>query len=189
MSALLNNIQKIPKHYFSLNDIQKVSPLTPASLRVSVSRLASSGALTKLGGKLYTIDPSSINWMKLASELYYPSYVSFESALSYHNILSQQPIHLSLATTKRTKNTTVGNKNIFYHHIQEKLFWGYVREQEAYIADPEKAFLDIAYLSLNGYATFDPEEMNLSLLKKSKITTYLRKFDNKKLSRLITRIL
>ena len=45
--------------------------------------------------------------------------------------------------------------------------------------------LDLAYLSLNGYAKFDIEEMNLELLYKAKLKKYLKKNGYRKLYNLI----
>jgi len=187
MSRLAQEIKKIPKNYFSLNDIKKISFLKEASLKVALHRLVKKGELTKLGNKLYTLDLLEIDYEKLACEIYNPSYVSFASALAYHNILSQKPVHISLATSKRTKHITIENKDIYYHHIQPRLFWGYLKMGEIFLAEAEKAFLDMAYLSLNGQAVFDIKEMNLDLLDKNKLKKYLNKYSNKKLNSLIAK--
>ena len=76
-------------------------------------------------------------------------------------------------------------KNMFYHHIDQRLFWGYQKLENVFLAEPEKAFLDLAYLSLNGYAKFDLEEMNLDLLDKNILKKYLKKFKNKRLEKII----
>jgi len=44
-------------------------------------------------------------------------------------------------------------------------------------------------LSLNGYANFDIEEMNLILLDKKRIKYFLKKFKNKRLDGLIGKVL
>ena len=125
MKTLIQKIKFIPKDYFSLYDLKKISNLKENSLKVTINRLVKSGELIKLGAKLYTTDVSRVDWEKLACEIYQPSYLSFEYALAVHNILSQQPVHLTLATTKRSKTIELSIKNIFYHHLKPKLFWGY----------------------------------------------------------------
>jgi len=186
MTKLAQRIKKIPKGYFSLSDFKKISPLAEASLKVAVARMVKNKELIKLGNKLYCLDITRIDLEKLATQIYYPSYLSFEWALARHNILSQQPMHLTLATPKRSKTICLNNKNIIYHHIKKDLFWGYKNESGILIAEPEKAFLDLAYLSLNGYAKFDTEEMNLKLLDKNKLKEYLKKFKNKKIDKLLS---
>ncbi|MDO9399603.1 MAG: hypothetical protein Q7T79_02885, partial [bacterium] len=109
----------------------------------------------------------------------------FEWALGYYNILSQKPYSLTLATTKRSRKFNILGKMIIFRHIQPKLYWGYIMKDKYLIAEPEKAFLDLAYLSLNGYAKFDIEEMNLNLLDRKKIKIYLKKINSKKLNLLL----
>lgn len=143
-----------------------------------------SGKIIRLTKGIYTLDVSKINWGNFAVEMYSPSYLSFEWVLAKYNILSQKPINLTLAASKRSKKIITPQNIIIYHHLQPKLFWGFVKEENYLIAEPEKAFLDLAYLSLNGYAKFDLEEMNLELLDKVKLREYLRKINYRKLNRL-----
>ena len=188
MEKLIQKINKIPKSYFSLTDIQKISNLKEASLKVTMNRLLKRRELYRVMKGIYALNYSKIDWKQFAVELYNPSYVSFESALSYYNILSQKTFNVVLATIKRSKKIATKNNIIIYHHIKPSLFWGYKMEQDFLIAKPEKAFLDLAYLSLNGYAKFDIEDMNLNKLDKMIIRKYLKKFSNKKLDNLILKI-
>ncbi|MCF7820521.1 MAG: hypothetical protein K9M44_03580 [Candidatus Pacebacteria bacterium] len=185
MSKLLKEINNIPKAYFSLKDLSKISNLEKPSLKVAISRAVKAGEIIKLVNGLYTKNINNISWENLAVNIYSPSYVSFESALNYYNILSQQTVSLTLATNKRKKDINIHNYSIVYRHIKSDLFWGYIRKDDYLIAEPEKAFLDLAYLSLNGYGHFDPKEMDLNLLNKEKVKRYLKNFNNKKLAKLI----
>ncbi|MFH1233525.1 MAG: type IV toxin-antitoxin system AbiEi family antitoxin domain-containing protein [Patescibacteria group bacterium] len=185
MSELKKQIKKINKGYFSFADLRKIIKMDDSSLRVAISRMIKIGEIKKLFKGYYCLDLIDINWEKLAIEIYRPSYLSFEWALGYYNILSQKPYNLILATTKRSRKINVLEKMIIFRHIQPKLYWGYVMKDKYLIAEPEKAFLDLAYLSLNGYAKFDREEMNLNLLNRKKIKVYLRKIKNKKLNSLL----
>lgn len=189
MNTLLEKINKIPKDFFSLKDLQKISQLNKTSLPVLISRAIKSGHLIKLKNGLYAKYNSDISLNQLAMYLYNPSYISFETALGQYNILSQKTSITTLATTKRHKEITSANNIFIYHHIKKDLFWGYKKEDNYLIAEPEKAFLDLAYLSLNGYGHFDIEEMNLKILNKSRLKTYLKKINQPKLTDKISKIL
>lgn len=168
-------------------DLRKISQLEDKSLKVVLSRLVKSGKVTKLGQKFYTLDPQKIELEKFAIQVYTQSYVSFESALARQGILSQQPYQLTLATSERTKTIKTPQLELLYHHLKATLYWGFVQKDGVLIAEPEKALLDLAYLSLNGYAKFDPEEMNLNLLDRNKLKKYLVKFGSKKLKNLFSK--
>lgn len=185
MQKLIDKISKIPRGYFSLMDLRKIAGLKEGTLKVVLSRLVKSGKVQKIGQKFYALDPQKIDLEKLAVQIYGPSYVSFEGALSRQGILSQQTYQLTLATTERTKKLEMPQVDILYHHLKSQLYWGFIQMDGTLIAEPEKAFLDLAYLSLNGYAKFDPEEMDLKLLDKNKLKKYLPKFKSKKLQILL----
>ncbi|MFH1838425.1 MAG: hypothetical protein ABH808_02955 [Candidatus Kuenenbacteria bacterium] len=188
MNDLKKQINKIKKDYFSFADLRKISKMDDNSLRVAVSRMIKIGEIKKLFKGYYCLDLVNVDLEKLAIEIYRPSYLSFEWALGYYNILSQKTYSLTLATTKRSKKIDIAEKNIIFRHIQPKLYWGYILKDKYLIAEPEKAFLDLAYLSLNGYAKFDKKEMNLKLLDRKKITAYLKKINSKKLNLLLTKV-
>lgn len=185
MEKLIEKINRIPKGYFSFADLRKISNLDDSSLRVTMSRLLKSGKITGLVKGVYSADMSKIDLKQFAIENYAPSYLSFEWALGHFDILSQKTYSLTLATTRQTKKTNIPAGVIIYRRLKPGLFWGYKKEADFLIAEPEKALLDLAYLSLNGYAKFDPTEMDLSLLDKKKIKVYLKKINSKKLFSLI----
>ena len=185
MNSLLKKINNIKKSYFNFADLRKISALDDESLRVTVSRMIKSGKIKKLSKGYYCLSGAILDLPKIAVEIYAPSYLSFEWALGQNGILSQKSYSLTLATTKRAKQTSLEETNIIYRHLQSNLFFGYILKDEYLMAEPEKAFLDLAYLSLNGYAKFDTEEMNLELLDKKKTREYLKKFNSKRLEKLI----
>lgn len=185
MGNLARQLNKIKKSYFSFADARKITQLDDASLRVAISRLIKAGEIVGLTRGYYCTDKSSVDWQKMALEIYAPSYLSFEWALGQYDILSQKTYALTLATTKRAKQMELGDTIANYRHMREDLFFGYILQDGYLIAEPEKAFLDLAYLSLNGYAKFDAEEMNLKLLDKNKIKEYLKKFGSMRLNGLI----
>ncbi len=189
MNKLLKQINRIPKQPFTFIDLKKISKLNSDGLKVTISRLVKNGDVIRLSKGLYTSDISKIDWERLAVEIYYPSYLSFEWVLAKYNVLSQKPVNLTLATSLQTKKIETAQKVLFYHHLQSKMFWGYKIKNGYLEANVEKAWLDLAYLSLNGYANFDVEEMNLSILNKKRIKQYLQKIKSKKLSKLIKTVL
>ena len=185
MSKLYQQIQKIPKSFFTINDLRKINSTDDNILKVGLSRLVKAGKLQHLKRGYYALNVNEVDWEQFALESYSPSYLSFEWALGYYNILSQQSYALTLATTKRSKQIDIKEEVFIYHHLQKKHFWGFQQENNLLIAELEKALLDQAYLSLNGRAIFDVEEMNLADIDLKKIKKYLKKFADKRLRKLI----
>lgn len=188
MKELRKQLNKIKKSYFTFFDLRKISKMDDANLRVAVSRLLKRGEIIRLAKGYYAVRENDVEVEKIALEIYAPSYLSFEWALGEYDILSQKSYSLTLATTKRAKQINIQNSNLIYRHINPELFFGYILKDGRLIAEPEKAFLDLAYLSLNGYAKFDAEEMNLELLDKNKIKKYLKKFESERLNKLVEKL-
>lgn len=78
-----------------------------------------------------------------------PAYISLQTALYYHGIISQIPdvvYSVSIARTRRYKNQ-LGVISI--HHMEPEFFFGFevIGENQIKMASAEKALLDIFYLS------------------------------------------
>lgn len=79
------------------------------------------------------------------------TYVSLQSALAFHGMIPENVPETTCVTTERPLNIHSPVGRIRYRHIRQAAFFGY-RQQEsgaqpAYIARPEKALLDLLYLT------------------------------------------
>lgn len=80
----------------------------------------------------------------------FPAYVSLQTALYYHGMISQIPTTIYAVSLGRTSTHKTPIANISMHHIQPSFFFGYeeIENNELLkIATPEKALIDIFYLS------------------------------------------
>jgi predicted transcriptional regulator of viral defense system len=78
----------------------------------------------------------------------FPAYISLQSALYYHGLISQIPDTLYAVSLARTRvfKTLLGNVSV--HHIQADFFFDFVETTDPLIkiATPEKALIDLLYL-------------------------------------------
>jgi len=115
-----------------------------------LSRLSLSGHLVHLRRGLWAfrdrVEP-------LALPVYltdpFPSYVSLQSALYYHDMISQIPAITYVVSIGRTKiyDTPLGVVSV--HHVHPSFFFGFktIGKGVAKMATPEKALIDFLYLS------------------------------------------
>lgn len=80
------------------------------------------------------------------------SYVSLQSALHYYNLIPDYVPVTTCVTTGRPERIKNPTFPILYKHIKPELFFGYseiniAQDQRAFIASPEKALLDLVYLT------------------------------------------
>lgn len=77
----------------------------------------------------------------------FPSYISLQTALFYHGIISQIPHTIYAVSLARTKQFKTSFGNISIHHLHPDFFFGYENIGLIKMATPEKALIDILYLS------------------------------------------
>ena len=144
----IKKLYKIDKRCFSTVDIAKILSIeNQRNLENTVKKLINEGVLTVLEKGKYYLTDNIPNSFEIAQFLYSPSYVSFETALNYHGVLSQFPFEISSATTKKRTIKIVEGKIYSYIKIDKKLFTGYYLENNYLIATKEKALFDQIYLT------------------------------------------
>jgi len=124
-------------------------------VRVQLSRWVSSGRLVRIHKRWYTLrDPFRrirLNRNVIACTIKRGSYVSLQSALAYHGMIPEYVAETTCVTTGRPLSIDSPLGRIGYRHVKRDVFFGYEQEvsgkQEAYIASPEKALLDLFYLT------------------------------------------
>ncbi|MDO8519422.1 MAG: hypothetical protein Q7T11_04600 [Deltaproteobacteria bacterium] len=131
------------KRVFSLRDIAALAGVSrPAAgmALLAAEKRGLVGRATTLWVNL--IDPPPLSELALAFSS--PSYISFESALYHHHVLSQSPRgELTLATRGRSKRLSTPLGSIRFIHVKQSLFFGF---DENRMALPEKAWLDLLYI-------------------------------------------
>lgn len=77
----------------------------------------------------------------------FPSYISLQTALFYHEMISQIPHTVYAVSLARTCQYKTFFGNISIHHIQANFFFGFEIMGQVKLATPEKALVDVLYLT------------------------------------------
>lgn len=145
-----NIINNIGVPVFSTNDIATTLNITTSHASNILNRLVVAGFLAHLSRGLWGII-NIIDPLKLPEYLSapLPSYISLQSALYFHGLISQVPEVIYAVSLARTKVITTTLGCISLHHLQPAFFFGFTIEgKEAIkIATPEKALIDFLYLT------------------------------------------
>jgi len=82
----------------------------------------------------------------------WPAYVSLYSALADSGVVQEIPHVIYAVTAGRTRRCQTPLGAFYFHHLPARLIWGYALRQVGRavfpLAEPEKAWLDLAYLAL-----------------------------------------
>ena len=116
----------------------------------ALRRLASSGLVTPVRKALWALDaepdPLALGEYVTAP---YPSYLSLQTALYQHGMVTQIPSMIYLVSLGRGARieTRLGTYSV--HHVQPELFGGFEVEPKSglKLASSEKALVDVLYLS------------------------------------------
>lgn len=177
---ILKKLNEIDKTYFTINDLKKIININKDSLKVKINRLVKQNVLKRIIRGIYVPYNKAIDFEFFSVNYVIPSYISFEYALSKYGLISEIPYEITLATLKRTKKFKAQDITINYRRIQKRLFFGYKKLDNIFIATKEKAFLDCAYLKLNGkQISIDINKVNIRKLNKKIILDYLKKYTKK----------
>jgi predicted transcriptional regulator of viral defense system len=112
-------------------------------------RLALSSLVIRLARGRWGL-PEYIDTLQLPELLTtpYPSYISLQTALYYHGMISQVPNVIYSVSLAKTQRIHTPLATISIHHIQPDFFCGYhTNDKDIKIATPEKAIIDFLYLS------------------------------------------
>jgi len=109
--------------------------------RVFLHRMAKAGNIRRVMKGVYS---ASDDIFAIASNIYYPSYISFLSASSLYGFTQAIPIVVYVATTRKHQHLETMGYGVEF--VQMKEVWGYRKERrgnaDAFIADVEKLMID-----------------------------------------------
>lgn len=165
----LKKLEELKKDYYTVKDIERILDIPVDNLRKQLTRWVKKGILIRIAKGIYAPYGKEINILKIANQMYYPSYVSFESVLSRYGVLSQVPYTLTFATPKRTKKIVLNGTEAEFTKLSERYYFGYVFEDGVNIASPEKALVDCLYLVSKGKRSLNIDELYLKNIDKKKL--------------------
>lgn len=131
----------------------------PTNVRRQLSRWAKTGRIYQLRRGLYALAPPfqkvKPHPFLVANHVVRGSYVSLQSALAYHGLIPETvPVTTSVTALRPARwDTPLGIYE--YRHVKQELLFGcqlaeVSAKQQAFVATPEKALLDLVHLQPRG---------------------------------------
>jgi predicted transcriptional regulator of viral defense system len=172
----------------------------PGDLGRQLSRWVNSGYLLQLRRSLYALSEQFQKTIPhpflVANRLKRASYVSLHSALEFHGLIPEYVPSVTSVTTGRPEKLVTPLGSFIYRHTKKALFFAYQAtdlgdDQSAFIATPEKALLDLLYLTPG---SDDPDYLrelrlqNVQTLNKDVLTELADRCGSKKLLRAVRKI-
>lgn len=181
---LLNENLKL----FSLHDFQVLFGTDKQTAIKFLSRHKKRGNLSKLRRCLYSLATNPPSLYLSANRIYRPSYISFETALSFYGLIPEVVYSFTSATPKTSQEFVALGNTFIYHSIKKEAFNGYLpQEIEGNIilmAEPEKALADYLYFVSLGKKKFN-NRLFLNNLNQDKLKDYAAFFEHPSMLKLL----
>ena len=173
--------------------------IDPKLVRLQLTRWVNSGRIYQLRRGLYSIAPpyqkTRPHPFLIANHLQRASYVSLQSALAFYSLIPEIVNTTVSVTTGRPERLETPLGLYEFRHIKTDLFFGYqmtdLEGQSALVATPEKALLDLIYLTPGGESPNYLRELrlqNVDLLDLDLLKKQSAVFDTPKMSKSVKNI-
>lgn len=180
----LQSILRSNKTVLTLKDIALLwQDADTEAARVRLNYYVRKGDLYRIRRGLYA-KSKEYNKLELATRVFTPSYVSFETVLSKEGLIFQYQSQVTVASYL-TREVLIGEQVYAYKKLKETVLTnslGIEHNDETSIATKERAFLDTLYI----YTDFHFD--NLGSLDWEKIGLMLPIYENKRMTKIVTRL-
>lgn len=149
-AAALAHLRALRKPVVTTDEAALVLHAERSAATHTLKRLAIAGLLKRIRHGLWATD---LNLDPLLLPEYltapFPSYVSLQSALFFHGMVSQIPNVIYVASLAQTRKVPTSLGTFSIHRVAPTFFGGYeiVKTSGVRLATPEKALLDTLYLA------------------------------------------
>jgi predicted transcriptional regulator of viral defense system len=183
----------------------KVLAADAPGLKTNLHRWQKKGRVIRLRRGVYVLNQEDSrirpSRLFLAKEIYGPSYVSMEYALSVYGLIPEQTAAVTSICTKKTMSFKNKFGSFIYQHIKTSAFAGFEQEKDEaglayFMATPEKALVDFIYLNRNRIKGDYKQVLlqsyrmqNLETLDFEKLHGYASLFENTKLEMILNKLL
>jgi predicted transcriptional regulator of viral defense system len=147
---VLARLQRLEQPVLETGDMAAIIGVGKAHASKMAARLAEAGHLLALRRGVWAfpgrLDPLGLPERLTAPQ---PAYVSLQSALYHHGMISQIPSSVYAVSLARTRRYITPLGVVSVHHVSPDFFFGYesLGERGIRMARPEKALLDVFYLA------------------------------------------
>ncbi len=145
---IIQVMEKMHKAVFTIKDVAKIANKTLGYSSLMLFRLKKRGLILEVEKGKYALKET--NNYAIASNLAYPSYISFLTAFSYYNMITQIPKKIQIVCLKSKKKTSFDGYDLKFIKMKQNRFFGYKREKVSqgfiFIAEIEKAIIDSLFL-------------------------------------------
>lgn len=181
--SLLKTMLRAQNTVFTFKELALRSGITDAGeLRSKIHYYVKTGAIYSIRKGFYAKD-NNYNPLELATKIYTPAYISFETVLAQTGVIFQAYRQIFIASYL-SREIQCDNHDFTFKKIKHAVLtnmMGITQRDHFFIADKERAFLDTIYLNKDYH--FD----NLSSMNWDKCIEMMKLYENKNMEKRVMR--
>jgi len=181
MKKPISAILKSKKTVFTFKDISLLWGMTDRKSAVAgINYYVSTGDLYRIRRGIYAKD-KDYDKVELASRIYTPAYVSFETVLTHAGMIFQYYSQIFVASYL-TREIIIDSQTYVYRKIKDTVLTeaaGVLNQEGTAIATKERAFLDTIYINTDYH--FD----DLGALDWDRVFDILPLYNNKRMAKIV----
>lgn len=167
----IKTLEKFEKPVFTVNDVARIIGADKDYARVYLHRLAAKGVMEAVERNKYALADN--HPYVTASNLVFPSYISFLTALHYYGATTQIPGSIYIASTRSKKSLNLKGYSVEFVKLKKERFFGYTREKFQgkfiFVAEKEKLIVDSLFLPRycpvdETFKALEDKELNIDTL-------------------------
>lgn len=144
----IRTLEAYEKPVFTVNDVSKVIDADKKYARVYLNRLKAKGVVEAVERDKYVL--AGTHPYVAATNLVFPSYMSFLTALYYYGATTQIPRIIYIASTRSKKSLALKGYSLEFVKLKKERFFGYTRQRFQgkfiFVAEKEKLIVDSLFL-------------------------------------------
>jgi predicted transcriptional regulator of viral defense system len=183
---------------FDLSAVMLLTGEKKSNVLNTLARWKKEGRLIALRRGMYTLPGAVVRPTPalVANEIYRPSYLSLEWALSYYGLIPEAVFSCTSVTPRGGRKFSNPLGEFYYRHIKPTVYWGFVQRTMGgftiRIAEPEKALLDYWHLNSGVWTPERLEAMRLQQMETIdavKLHHYSRRWNSPRLERAVETVM
>jgi predicted transcriptional regulator of viral defense system len=202
MNRLTEKFFRAPTGVFTLADVAVSVDGSDFSRHGLIKRAMSAGEILKIRRGLYCLAPEfqkkPISVYGLAQRIYGPSYISMETALSYHGWIPEKVYACTCASFGNSKDFETPLGVFSYKRVPQHTFFHGVERcgdengNVIFMASPAKALVDYLYIHQLNWSRIDEptgslriDEDELACITKEELEALLNNYSNGRIKRFL----
>ncbi|MDP3997408.1 MAG: hypothetical protein Q8P73_02820 [bacterium] len=173
---------------FTPQEFRTLFGVSTGAARKFIHSYTKKSLFMKLRNGLYTLNEKQPSPYVIANKLYQPSYISLETALSFHQLIPEVVYSITSITTKATREFAALNQSFSYTRFKKSIFQGYQLVTHGtdrfLMAEPEKAVADYLYLVALSHKPLN-DRLSLDRFSQQKLQAWVRLFQSRRLTQLL----